>query len=80
MPAVTINPISNLNVKQGEVLIEQGSNANTLIFLHQGKAVLCIRSSSNGIPNANKSIFSIQSPSIVEPHLLCWGGLIIIQS
>ena len=65
MPTIAAKPVSNLSVKQGEVLIEQNSNPNTLIFLHQGRAMFAVKQNSNSSFNANKDLFSVQSPSIV---------------
>ena len=63
MPTIAAKLVSNMNVKQGELLIEQGADAKTLIFLHQGRAMFTIKTSANG--SANKNLFHVESPSII---------------
>ncbi len=65
--------VSNLNIKQGDLMIKQGEQATTLILLHQGQVTFQLNINSENSANTVKNIYSMNSPSIIGGSSLVLG-------
>ena len=70
MPGVALKQVSNLNVKRGDVLVDQGESANCLILLNQGKAIFQVNLNPEASNQAPKNICLMDSPAIVGASAL----------
>ena len=65
MLGVAAQQVSNLDVKIGDFLVNQGEPSNNLILLNQGKVIVQFNFSQNSSDDEVKKIYSMSSPSII---------------